>query len=212
MKKPWQLGSQEIKQPIIIAVEGADYFHFLMSQLDGPPEFENVQLLDFGGVSGLSSWLTVFKSLDQSRVTVEKLGVIRDAEADATGAAEHVKSCLRSSGYPVPSGPDEIATAVNMPSTSFLIVPVDQQSGCLEDACLNALVDEEMVPCAETFLACVDRSNKNDAWRSKVKAHALISGSDKPALTLGQSARAGLWDFNAPSLKAIIDFVRKLCA
>lgn len=211
MKNPRPSRNQKIERPIAIAVEGADYLHLLLSQLDGPPEFEQVQLLNFGGISDLSKWLAAFKSLDQSRVKVEKLGIICDAEADAKNAAKHVKSCLRKNDYPVPNRSGEMASLANRPSSSFLIVPVGRESGCLEDACWDAVVDVEPIPCAEQFLTCVDRSNKNDAWRSKVKIHAMISASDQPSITLGQSASAGMWDFNASSLKGILDFVRKLC-
>jgi hypothetical protein len=43
---------------------------------------------------------------------------------------------------------------------------------------------------------------------AKLKVHAHIAGcGSNPAMTLGQSGSTGLWDFQHPSLRVMIDFI-----
>jgi len=52
-----KLDNKPLHRPIAVAVEGIDWFHFLLQQItDGnkmKPEFENVQLFNFGSVTQL---------------------------------------------------------------------------------------------------------------------------------------------------------------
>lgn len=43
--------NKPLQKPIAIAVEGADYFYFLLNRLKNNAEFEQVQLFDFGASS-----------------------------------------------------------------------------------------------------------------------------------------------------------------
>ena len=103
----------------------------------------------------------------------------------------------------------------SVPHVGYLLIPHDKPSGCLEDACLEAsTLAQEHVSCADKFLECILQHIPplNPNWRAKVRLHALIAGSGKnPAMTLGQSAKAGLWDFTHESLKIMLDFLQMMC-
>ena len=43
-----------------------------------------------------------------------------------------------------------------------------------------------------------------------MKVHALIAAGKKPARTLSESVRAGLWDTEHAALRVMMDFIRKL--
>jgi hypothetical protein len=206
--------NKSIHCPVVIAVEGLDYFHLLLSQLDGRPEFGAVQLVDcFESTSDLRDSLEVLlKSSAFQRKEVRSLGVIRDAEHDGKATEESLRSSLQAVGMAVPPAPMVVARAV--PHVGYLIIPHDKPSGCLEDACLEAsTLAPEHVACTRSFLECVSQHipQFNPNWQAKVKVHALIAGSGKnPAMTLGQSGKAGLWDFTRESLKVMLDFIRML--
>jgi hypothetical protein len=56
-----------------------------------------------------------------------------------------------------------------------------------------------------------DGKQTNDNHRAKVLVHALIAGHvENPAMSLGQSALAGMWNFDHPSLKIMLDFIRMM--
>ncbi len=201
---------QSIKRPVAHCRGGDDYFHSLLPILDGPREFDDVQLWDFSGIpfGSAARWVSLFKTL-KGYDTVRAIGLIRDAEEDAAAKADELRGAFRNAGLAVPPNPGQIMPAT--PSTGYLIIPSGQPSGCIEDAFLDAVLPEAQIACARKFLECVDRLERNNAWRSKVLVHSLISASDKPSSTLGQSVKQGkLWDFIRPSLSAILDFVRGL--
>lgn len=43
-----------------------------------------------------------------------------------------------------------------------------------------------------------------------MKVHALIAAGKKPARTLSESVRAGLWDMEHDAVRVMMDFIRKL--
>jgi len=204
--------NKSIFKPVVIAVEGLDYLHLLLSQLDGRPEFDEVQLVDcFEADADLKGNLEILlKSSAFQRKQVRALGVIRDAEHDHRAVGNSLHSSLNAVGVPVPSSP--MAIERGRPHVGYLLVPHNRPSGCLEDACLDASVlPREHVACTQRFLECISQHipHDNPNWRAKVKVHALIAGSGKnPAMTLGQSAKAGLWDFTHESLHVMLDFIR----
>lgn len=96
------------------------------------------------------------------------------------------------------------------PSVGFLIMPHDGDSGCLEHAMLRAGRSGPRLECAEKYLQCVGESGRNENWKAKLKVHTLIAAGKNPAWTLGESVKAGLWDFTHPSLRVMTDFMRLL--
>lgn len=202
---------KKIDKPVLVVVEGLDYLHFLLnSPLKDDAKFQdNVLLWDFkeGGIS-LSQFLCILRTLpnfDQVRT----LGVMCDAEQNRAGMADSIRYHLGSNGFVVPS--QEGVTACGQPTVSYLILPHDEPSGCIEHACLKAAAKQELVHCAEAFLACADGGTLNENWQAKLKVHAMIAGcGGNPAMTFGQSAATNLWRFDHPSLAIALNFVRDL--
>jgi hypothetical protein len=201
--------------PVIIGVEGVDYLHLLRLQIMEKPEFSGVQLWDLWDAQypferGLSQLL---KESAFRLNKVRALGFIRDAETDRRAIEESLRHHIGTTNLPVPNGQMTVAKGnMGMPSTGYLIMPHDKPTGCLENACLGAsTLDPQHVACGETFLHCVSQFHNpplNENWRAKAKVYALIAGSGKhPAMRLGESAQAGVWDFNQPSLKVMLDFI-----
>jgi hypothetical protein len=200
-------GKISIKRPVALVVEGVDLLHLIRSQIMDDPSLDRVQLFDFGSIDDLPAWLRLFVTLSGFNA-VETLGVIRDAEYSSASAIDAVKSAMISVGYTPPTRVLEIAPG--RPNLGYMILPHDQDSGCVEDSLLASVDGLPSVACVKRFLACVDDGSRNSNWRAKVQVHAMIAGSRYPNLTLGDSAKAGLWDFTKPPLRVILDFVRSL--
>jgi hypothetical protein len=201
--------NKTVQKPIIVVVEGLDYLYFLLNRIKNDLVYDNVQLWDFKEESDLSKNLGLLRR-ERDFENVTSLGIIRDAEADRTATEQAVQDALRSNGFAVPT--DQLRLSGGLPNTGYLIVPHDEASGCLEHACLKASTRAAQLPCVNTFYDCVRQHQShamNPNEQAKLKVHAHIAGSGlNPALTLGESSEANLWDFGNPSLEVLLRFIR----
>jgi hypothetical protein len=207
--------NKNIERPVVVAVEGLDYFHLLLNQIKNRPEFSDVQLWDFREDLSLDQnlkTLTTERYFVQGRV--RSLGIIRDIEDSLSIQEQSLRGLFGRFRLPVPATNQKVTKG--RPNTGYLLVPHDKQSGCLENACIEACaLPAPRIACADAYLACIEQclgtplsSNK----RAKVKVHALIASHNSPAMTLGQSAipGVGLWDFTHPSLAVMLEFIDEM--
>jgi len=203
---------KSIEKPVAIAVEGKDYFYTLLNQIRDASDLQDVQLWDFMGPDNgeLGRWLSIFKTLEGFEDRVRAIGVIRDAEDNAAAMADSIKSAFGNSGFTIPDAPMVVTS--EQPAVGFLLIPHGADSGCLEHAILQAASPDLPLQCVEQYLDCVENGsrNPNPNWRAKMKVHALIAAGKKPARTLGESVRAGLWDMKHAAVRVMMDFIRKL--
>ncbi len=201
---------ESIEKPVAIAVEGKDYRYMLKSLLDDASDIQDVQLWNFMKLDKLSRWLSMFKTLEGFEDRVRAIGVIRDAESNAAGMADSIQSAFGNNGFAIPDGPMVVTS--EKPAVGFLLIPHGADSGCLENAILQAASPDLPMQCVEQYLDCVENGsrNPNPNWRAKLKVHALIAAGKKPARTLSESVRAGLWDMEHAALRVMTDFIRKL--
>ena len=92
---------QRIESPIQLLVEGNDqrnFFEAFAAHLSR----RDVQIHDFGGVDELRSFLAAFVKIPGFG-TVNRLGIVRDAETSAPAAFESVQSSLDNARLPVPN-------------------------------------------------------------------------------------------------------------
>lgn len=82
----------EIKKAKLLLVEGIDALHFFIAALDYY-EIEDIQVLDFGGITQLERYITLLKLVDNYDI-VETIVVVRDAETNVTAAIDSVKNTL----------------------------------------------------------------------------------------------------------------------
>jgi hypothetical protein len=205
------MANKPITKSTLIAVEGLDYLHLLLrSPIVNEPQFnQSVLLWDFkeGGVT-LGQFLGVVRS-QRNFGMIKKLGLIFDAEFSAATAAQSVRGHLQNQGFVVPAQSNLIAAG--QPAVAYLVMPDGKNTGCLEHACLEACAKPNLVPCADAFLQCVGGQGLNQNWQAKLRVHSIIAGSvGNPAMTLGESGAAGIWDFAHPALASMLDFIRAL--
>lgn len=95
----------KIVKPVAVAVEGANFFHFLLNQIADKAEFQEIQLWDFKEEGLLlEQWLQSFRAIPRFD-TLQALGIICDAEDSAQAMQHSVTNSLHKLGFAVPSAP-----------------------------------------------------------------------------------------------------------
>ncbi len=196
-----------IKRPIALIVEGNDYFRTILSQIDGPEEFEQVQLWNYSEQGNLERFIALLKTL-RGFENVRAVGVICDCEESRELASNTVRRGFTNNQLLPPDAPGVGHDGTR--ALGYLLMPHDKESGCLENALLSAATPQLKIDCARQFLTCVNDPERNDNWRAKVEVHSLIAAANNPAWTIGESARAGLWDSSHESLQVMLNFIRDL--
>ena len=190
----------------LIAVEGKDELN-LLSALKDCLGIDNMEIR---GLGGKHSFATKFKSLTITSgfPSVVSLGVMRDANSNASATFQSVCDTLRTAGLPVPTKP-LTPTEANQgkPQVVVLIVPHGESKGMLEDICLQSVGEDPAMTCVEAYFECLTRNlSKLPSKLSKAKVHAFLSSRDEPDRRLGEAALKGYW----PLAHQAFDQVRQL--
>ncbi len=199
---------RSIDKPVAVAVEGNDYFYALLARIRNDPAFADVQLWNFCEAPGYDPkrWLGLFKTLPNYVERVRAICFIRDAEDSAAQRQAELRGAFVDNGLAAPDQPLQLTPGP--PVTGYLVMPHGKNSGCLENALLEAVRPNVPLACAGAYLTCVDRRERNDNWRAKVQVHAIIAAGDSPPMTLGESVQQDqLWDFSGDALRVMLDFI-----
>lgn len=234
--------SLRFERAIGIALEGVDFFHLMRSRY-GADEQADIWLYDWCDLpkkpaddqqtkTVLRRWLDAVKDQSGSKnFNLRLLGIVVDAEDDATLAFQSACTHLGNAGYGVPVEPGAIAkSASGLPDVAVFVIPAGGP-GCLEHGLLDSLTNDRFNECVEHFAECIENKWGNDRprapesqsdediqkwqasmsrWRAKLKVHAQIAASARPESTLGESAKAKLWNFDGPGLAPLVAFVESL--
>ncbi|MDR2763149.1 MAG: hypothetical protein LBB88_11135 [Planctomycetaceae bacterium] len=210
-----------LSRPHLILCEGRDAERFIGTLLDffqrENNEFCNFQIINFGGIEELNSYLQILPNWSGFR-NVKSVTVIRDAERDAQAAVWSVKNAFSRNGFAVPQ-----AAALPMRNVTYssTCIPVDTgfilfpscgekvENGTLEDLCLSILTGEDV----ESILAAVDNALKDRQFRQlhKNRLHSYFSMTDKyVSLKIGEAAKAQAFNFNAAQMKSCKNFLLEM--
>ena len=198
----------EIKCPKLLLVEGADALHFFIKALE-VFGVDDVQVLDFGGISGLTNYLKAL-SLYPHFDSVTCLVIARDAETNSDSAISNVKNSLKQTSLSIPENPFEFTG--NAPKIAFVIFPgfdgAGLQSGTLEDLCLDIVKDCSAFDCVDAYIQCLQSNGHEIKRPHKTKLHSYLSGkNDFVGLKIGEAAKAGAWDWDHTKLKPFKDVI-----
>ena len=202
----WQ--SEKVTSPVVILGEGRDEAE-LLSVLARHLGLQ-VQCIDCGGSQQFQVRLKVVVKAPGFR-QVRSLGVVRDAEANAAGAADSIRNCLRAEGLAVPKGPLQRESADDGPDTAFLVVPLGETSGMMEDLILRTFEDQPSWRCQLAFFQCLkDRQIDvaGDNKKRRVQAGLASLTSRHVARNIGDAAHMGLIPPDHQSLSELRDFLQ----
>ena len=214
---------QSILKQSLIFCEGLDEYNFLIAWLNSKtladvPGFANdIQVVDFGGISDLYPALASYKSMDNFN-TVHHLMIIRDAERDSSAAVQSIQSALHRNGFTFPDSPAQwVHDTRNNLHLGFMLFPscsAETVNGTLEDLCLQILAGKD----APEYMTRVDAFIDDlETWRGafshkfKTRLHTYFSVSGKfTALKIGEAAKANAFDWSRRELDTLRDFVRQM--
>ena len=204
-----RLKPQAIESEVQLLVEGRDtkgFFEALTSHL----ALENLQIQDFGGIGDLRTFLPAFVKLSDFSI-VSSIGIVRDAENNASGAFESVRGSLERAGLPVP---DAIARCVgDHPAVAVMILPGQGQPGMLETLLCETIREEAVDPCIDSFFKCVTKIQGEPPQRPyKARARAFLATTQDPHLSVGVAAKRGYWNLNHLALEPVRSFLRSIAA
>lgn len=184
-----------------------------------------VEVRSFGDVSKdtLQTYLGLFCQKAAFRERVQRLGIIRDAEAkDATHAFATVRSAIEAFNaegphfaLPIPSQL-AIATPIEQtrPQVTVFVLPDCVRSGMLETLCLEALAEQEasatskLLPCVDEFFTCLRNQGRKPSNDFKARLAGYLLARDVIDPQLGRAAQtAGVIPWNAKAFEPLWRFI-----
>jgi hypothetical protein len=215
----------EIKRSHLILCEGKDDENFLIQLLcfliEKDKIFDEFQVLTTDGDSKLKDKLdnlkNIFKVIKISTdVTVKTISIIFDADDNAAGRIDSIKTVIKNAGFEPPGKP--FRPSGGTPKTGFVLFPKcdeNPQNGRLEDLCMRIVKENDKNNVMKLNIL-KDKISLNDNeinWNNfthahKNKLHTYFSLSNEyVGLKLGEAAKARAFNFESDELKPLIDFL-----
>ncbi len=200
--------THRIIKPKLLIGEGAEevrFFGALLAHL----HIGDVQVEDYKGKQGLSSYLKTLTTVRPGRERLVSLGITRDADDNARDAFRSVCGALERIGLPLPASPmDFVGEALRV---GVLILPDGHSEGMLEDLCLSAIGTYPEMRCVDEYFRCVnDAAKRQPRNMAKARVHAWLSSQTEPDKLLGVAAEIGYWPWNSPAFAHVKQFLRQL--
>jgi hypothetical protein len=209
--------------PHVIVCEGIDAKNYLIWLLQAlianDTAFERFQVIDAGGIDDLPRYVAAMPKLP-SFSFIKTLTVMRDAEANAADSERSVRDLLRRHRFAVPSSActpccpcgdeEDVITGYAL----FPFFDKEAEDGALEDLCLETLAGKDAegrLRIADGAISQVGEKFGKLKWPHKSRLHTYLSLTDEfVTLKLGESAKAGAFDFQAPKLEPLKIFLRSM--
>lgn len=194
-----------------LLVEGRDEENFLR-ELARYLRVENIVSIEsFEGKDNLRRFLSAFINRRGFLETVNRIGIVRDADDNFSGAFDSVCNSLEAVKLPVPKSPEVFTTAT--PSVGVMILPGKDQNGMLETLLCRTISDPDVNNCIDKFFECLRTEANIDVRRAmKARARVFLATRPDPHLSVGVAAQRGYWDLSHEELNGVRDFLRELVA
>ncbi|MDR0380279.1 MAG: hypothetical protein LBI62_10145 [Candidatus Accumulibacter sp.] len=210
-------------RPHAIVCEGRDAENYLIWMLRAlivdDDVFDLFQVIDAGGIDDLSKYIAAMPKLSNFSA-IRTLTIVRDAETNAVGSDQSARSLLKRCRFAAPASacsPCHPCGDERNVITGYALFPCfdrEVENGAIEDLCLKTLTEknaEEKLCIVDDAISRVERTSGKLKWINKSRLHTYLSLSDKfVTLKLGESARAGAYDFHASALEPFKNFLRSM--
>lgn len=206
-----------IEKDYLILCEGVDAKMFLInylncSELKIHPGFaDEIQVMDFGGIDQLSSYLEILKKMANFN-RVKNILIVRDAETNAVAAINSIRSSLAKNNLSVP--PASNMWESGTPNVSYTLFPAfdSQTSGTLEDLCLSIICEpgwEYLNNDIDRFIANLkEQRERKFPHEFKSKLHTYFSITDSfVSMKIGEAAKAGAFDWANEKINPLHDLI-----
>lgn len=186
-----------IEKQRLLIVEGKDeqgFFHALLKHL----QIASIQILPVGGKDKFALEIQSITKLS-GFAAIERIGIVRDSDANPKGAFDSVCSALRKVQLPTPP---EITDFFRNHATNRCIgaAPITNRLKSYAGRHLpDYLIEEDVAfTCLQDYFACLEKHNikhhnikHTDNAIAKARLHAFLASRDEPDLRLGEAAQKG---------------------
>ena len=209
----------------LLLVEGADDRR-LFGALAGHLGINGIAIESYNGKPNLGNDLADRVRSPNFRA-YSSIGIVRDADDDASSAFDSVVGSLRRANLPAPSTPVSPATQPGL-RVAVLIIPPGEDSGELENLCLRSIENAKERACLDAYITCIEAIGPPISANrlAKARVHAYLAPGPEPrffagtpnestnrrnpGLRVGEAAEARVWDWNSPAFTQVADFLRNL--
>src|SRR5665213_125478 len=107
--------------------------------------------------------------------------IVADNDGDPAEAFKNVQRQIAAAGFTVPQNPRETVATAELPPLSVLMIPWDNDSGCLETLCLSAVSADykKQLECADALIKCAGAEEWDIARKSKLRMRGFLSAACK---------------------------------
>jgi hypothetical protein len=190
----------------VLLVEGDTPLHFFEALLVNLGLSGSIEVRKFTGIATLKPMLTDLAATAEFQSNVTSLGIVRDAENDATAARQSVEYAVQAAGID--------STKVR---TSIFILPNNASPGMIETLCMSAVDGEPTLAaassCTVQFFTCLATNGvalPAEPKLSKHRAQAFLATRDDVQLFPGQAAYRGHWPWDNAAFGALKQFLQSL--
>ena len=201
----------EVESNHLLLVEGRDEF-FVFTEILHRMDVDDIQLIDVEGITRFGSRLRALRmNAESNEVQLASIGLVRDADNDATAAFQSLSDALRSNDLPVPVAPGQVTDDRNDVVTGILILPDNQSPGALEDLCMQSIDSQNVHECIARYISCMRECGEmHSRIPSKTRAHVYLATRENPVVNVGVGARRDYWDFESPAFNIIREFIESI--
>ena len=204
---------QPITKEALLLVEGKDPRNFFDALSEHLSLSQQLEIINFGGVGELRSFLIGLRGQSGFR-NVKRIGIIRDAEKDATGAFQSVQASLKRAGLATPKEPEQLSCDGGQRAVGILILPGQGKPGMLETLLCKTFTDAPECPCIDAFFRCVQEQcpAANIRKPDKARARAFLATKPDSYPSVGIAAKKGYWPLDHEVLEPVRTFLKSVAA
>ena len=142
---------------------------------------------------------------------VTNLAIIRDAEKNYTKACQEINGSLKRCGFPSPENSGMWVYDASGPKVGFLLFPLNNSAGTLEDLCLRILSEKNksILSSIDAFLATMESTcGRKYRRKHKNELYTYLSSSDEyVTMPLGIASKSGAFDWGSDELDPLKRFL-----
>lgn len=166
----------------------------------------NIEIVTYNGKDNLSNYLKTLQ-LIPGFADLISLGITRDADNNKDTAFQSVYTALKNNNLPTP----ETNQKENKLSSKIFILPNNNEPGMLEDLCIQSISNEVGISCVENYFQCIqNQTGRQPNNMAKAKVHAWLASQIQPDKRLGESAKAGYWNWDNLAFEPLKNFILSL--
>ena len=200
----------DVTSDALLVVEGSDDAWFCNAFLRRGLQQAEVQIAEVGGTPKLRPFITGTLKAAENLPNLRRLGIVTDADNNATAAFQRVRNALADAGFPAPRRVWETAQSGNL-IVSIAVLPDGSATGDLEGLCLRSIAGDPLTDCVDEYIACAKAAGREIADSNKARLHAyLAAAGSQPGLRLGEAAEAGVWNWQSLAFAQIRQFLLDL--